>query len=73
MIYGYARVSSKDQNEQRQLVALMEKDIPEHHIYIDKKSGKTFERPAYQLLIDKLTKGDRLYIISIDRLGRNYT
>ncbi len=71
-IYGYVRVSSKDQNEDRQLVALEELGILKNQIYMDKQSGKDFERPAYKRLVKKLRKGDLLYIKSIDRLGRNY-
>lgn len=71
-IYGYMRVSSKDQNEDRQLVALTEIGIPTKHIYMDKLSGKDFERPAYRQLMRKLRHGDILYAKSIDRLGRNY-
>ncbi|MCD8367502.1 MAG: recombinase family protein [Clostridiales bacterium] len=71
-IYGYIRVSSKDQNEDRQLIALHEQDIPDKHIFLDKQSGKDFHRPQYQKLVKKLQKGDLLYIKSIDRLGRNY-
>lgn len=71
-IYGYARVSSKDQNEDRQRIALHEMGVPETNIYIDKQSGKDFERPAYKRMVRKLKKDDLLYIKSIDRLGRNY-
>ena len=71
-IYGYARVSSADQNEDRQLVALQELNIDENNIFIDKQSGKDFERPKYKLLVELLRPGDLLYITSIDRLGRNY-
>ena len=71
-IYGYVRVSSTDQNEDRQLIALSEKNIPRRNIYIDKQSGKDFERPQYKRLIKRLKPGDLLYILSIDRLGRNY-
>ena len=71
-IYGYARVSSQDQNEERQLVALKEKRVAPGHIYIDKQSGKDFERPQYRKLLKKLRAGDLLYVLSIDRLGRNY-
>ena len=71
-IYGYVRVSSADQNEERQLVALREKDIPGSHIFIDKQSGKDFDRPQYKKLVKKLKAGDLLYVMSIDRLGRNY-
>lgn len=70
--YGYVRVSSTDQNEDRQLVALREKSIPEKNIYVDKQSGKDFDRPRYQKLIKTLKGGDLLYVLSIDRLGRNY-
>lgn len=71
-IYGYARVSSIDQNEARQLDALRNVTVSERNIYIDKQSGKDFNRPKYQKLIQKLQQGDLLYILSIDRLGRNY-
>ncbi len=71
-IYGYVRVSSYDQNEERQLIALAEKRVPQKNIYIDKQSGKDFNRPAYKKLLKRLKSGDLLYILSIDRLGRNY-
>lgn len=71
-IYGYVRVSSTDQNEDRQLIAFSEKQIPKKNIYMDKQSGKDFERPQYKRLVRKLKDGDMLYILSIDRLGRNY-
>lgn len=71
-IYGYVRVSSTDQNEDRQMLALKKQNIADKNIYIDKLSGKDFNRPAYKKLIKKLKSGDLLYIISIDRLGRNY-
>lgn len=71
-IYGYIRVSSADQNEDRQLTALREKEIAEKNIYIDKQSGKDFNRPEYKKLTKKLRPSDLLYILSIDRLGRNY-
>lgn len=71
-IYGYVRVSSTDQNEDRQLIALREQGVEEKNIFIDKQSGKDFERPNYKKLVNKLKAGDLLYIISIDRLGRNY-
>ena len=71
-IYGYIRVSSLDQNEDRQLIALREKNIPRGHLYIDRQSGKDFLRPRYQKLVKRLRRGDLLYILSIDRLGRNY-
>ena len=71
--YGYIRVSSHDQNEDRQLIALREIGIPDKNIFIDKQSGKDFDRPAYKRLLKKLKKDDLLYIKSIDRLGRNYS
>ncbi|MCC8105253.1 MAG: recombinase family protein [Clostridiales bacterium] len=70
--YGYVRVSSRDQNEDRQLIALHEQGIPDKNIYMDKQSGKDFNRPQYKKLVRKLRKDDLLYIKSIDRLGRNY-
>ena len=71
-IYGYVRVSSTDQNEDRQMRALCRQKIAEKNIYIDKLSGKDFNRPSYKRLIRKMRAGDLLYILSIDRLGRNY-
>lgn len=71
-IYGYVRVSTRDQNEDRQLIALRELQVPKKNIFIDKQSGKDFERPQYKKLLRKMKKGDLLYIKSIDRLGRNY-
>ena len=71
-IYGYVRVSSIDQNEERQIVELSKRNVLSRNIYIDKQSGKSFERPQYKKLIKKLKHGDLLYILSIDRLGRNY-
>ncbi len=71
-IYGYIRVSSHDQNEDRQLLALREVGILRKAIYLDKRSGKDFKRPQYQKLLRKLKKDDLLYVKSIDRLGRNY-
>ena len=71
-IYGYIRVSSTDQNENRQLDAIHEVGVPEKNIYLDKQSGKDFDRPQYKKLVKKLKPGDLLYILSIDRLGRNY-
>lgn len=71
-VYGYIRVSSRDQNEDRQLVALKEVGVSEKSIYLDKQSGKDFNRPQYKKLLRKLKKDDLLYIKSIDRLGRNY-
>ncbi|MCI9598194.1 MAG: recombinase family protein [Firmicutes bacterium] len=70
--YGYMRVSAKDQNEARQKIALRNFPVPEKNIYLDKQSGKDFNRPAYQQLIEKLQDGDVLVIHSMDRLGRNY-
>ena len=72
MVYGYMRVSSKEQNEDRQRIAMKEAGVPEKNIYMDKQSGKDFERPQYKKLYRKLKKDDVLYIKSIDRLGRNY-
>lgn len=71
-IYGYVRVSSIDQNEDRQLVEMKKVNILSQNIFIDKQSGKNFERPEYKRLIETLKEGDLLYILSIDRLGRNY-
>lgn len=71
-VYGYVRVSSTDQNEDRQMIALKEKEVPQKNIYMDKLSGKDFNRPQYRALLRKLKAGDLLYILSIDRLGRNY-
>ena len=71
-IYGYVRVSSTDQNEDRQMIALREVGVPEKNIFMDKQSGKDFDRPNYKKLVRKLKAGDLLYILSIDRLGRNY-
>ena len=71
-IYGYVRVSSTDQNEKRQMVALAEVGVPEKNIFMDKQSGKSFDRPQYKKLVKKLKAGDLLYVLSIDRLGRNY-
>lgn len=71
-IYGYARVSSTDQNEERQLLALRARNVPERNIFVDKQSGKDFLRPQYKQLARRLREGDLLYVLSIDRLGRNY-
>lgn len=71
-IYGYVRVSTKEQNEDRQMIALRELAVPERNIFIDKQSGKDFERPQYKKLLRKMKKDDLLCIKSIDRLGRNY-
>lgn len=71
--YGYIRVSSADQNEERQLVAMREKAVPKQNLYMDKQSGKDFNRPEYLRLVARMQAGDLLYILSIDRLGRNYS
>ena len=71
-IYGYVRVTSIDQNEERQTVELSKRNVLPKNIYIDKQSGKSFERQQYKKLVRKLKQGDLLYILSIDRLGRNY-
>ena len=71
-VYGYVRVSSVEQNEDRQLFALEKVGVAKRNIFIDKQSGKDFERPRYKRLVKKLKPGDLLYIQSIDRLGRNY-
>lgn len=70
--YGYVRVSTKEQNEDRQLIAMNEVQIPKKNIFIDKQSGKDFDRPMYQRMLRRLKQDDLLYIKSIDRLGRNY-
>lgn len=70
--YGYVRVSSQDQNEARQLIEMEKAGVLKENIYIDKQSGKDFNRPNYKRLLKKLKEGDILYILSIDRLGRNY-
>ena len=72
-IYGYIRVSSKDQNKERQRIAMRNFGIPKEQVYFDKQSGKDFERPEYQRLIARLKPNDTLVVKSIDRLGRNYT
>lgn len=72
MIYGYARVSAKDQNEDRQLIAMRQFGVRDENIFIDKQSGKDFNRPQYQTLVNCLQEGDSIVIKSIDRLGRNY-
>ena len=71
-VYGYIRVSSKDQKEDRQQIALKEVGVERQNIYVDKQSGKDFNRPQYKKLLKKIKPGDLLYIKSIDRLGRNY-
>ena len=70
--YGYIRVSSTDQNEDRQRLALSEMGVPAENLFTDKQSGKDFNRPQYKRLVRKLRPGDLLYVLSIDRLGRNY-
>ena len=70
--YAYIRVSSQEQNEERQLMAMQQLHIPEENIFIDKQSGKDFNRPNYKALMKQIRAGDILYILSIDRLGRNY-
>ena len=70
--YGYIRVSTREQNEDRQLIAMREMSIPEQNIFMDKQSGKDFNRPQYKKLVKKLKPDDLLYVKSIDRLGRNY-
>ena len=72
MNYGYVRVSSRDQNEERQIIAMHEFGVDDKQIYMDKQSGKDFERPQYRKLMRKIKTGDTLVIKSIDRLGRNY-
>ena len=72
-VYGYVRVSSRDQNEDRQLIAMKEMQVSEENIFIDKQSGKDFNRPQYKKLLRRLKPDDLIYIKSIDRLGRNYT
>jgi len=72
LIYGYVRVSAKDQNADRQLIAMHQFVVQSRHIFIDKQSGKDFNRPQYQALVSALREGDTLVLKSIDRLGRNY-
>ena len=71
-VYGYVRVSTREQNEDRQMIAMKEQSVPAKNLFVDKQSGKDFERPQYQRMVRKLKKDDLLYIKSIDRLGRNY-
>ena len=71
-IYGYVRVSSADQNEERQMVALAQAGVVAKNIFMDKQSGKSFDRPQYKKMVNKLKSCDLLYVLSIDRLGRNY-
>ena len=70
--YGYVRVSTREQNEDRQMIAMREMGVPDKNIYMDKQSGKDFDRPQYRRLVRRMKKDDLLYIKSIDRLGRNY-
>ncbi len=70
--YGYVRVSTREQNEERQMIAMREVKIPEKNIYLDKQSGKDFDRPMYRKMVRQMKEDDLLYIKSIDRLGRNY-
>ena len=72
MEYGYIRVSTLDQNEDRQRRAMADRGIPRERMFLDKQSGKDFERPQYKRLVHRLKSGDLLYVGSIDRLGRNY-
>lgn len=72
MIYGYVRVSTREQNEGRQMLALHQREVPEKNIYIDRQSGKDFDRPMYHRMLRKLQEDDLIYVKSIDRLGRNY-
>ena len=71
-VYGYVRVSSRDQSEDRQLIAMKKLGVPENNIYVDKESGRDFDRPMYREMVRELSKNDLVYIKSIDRLGRNY-
>ena len=71
-IFGYVRVSSTDQNEDRQMIALRQVGVPDENIYMDKMSGKDFDRPQYKKMVKRMKQGDLLYVLSIDRLGRNY-
>lgn len=71
-MYGYARVSTKEQKEDRQLIAFLGMRLPRENIYVDKQSGKDFERPMYKRMVKRMREDDLLYIKSIDRLGRNY-
>ena len=71
-VYGYVRVSTREQNIDRQMTAMRSQGIPEPHIFVDRQSGKSFERPAYRRLMERIRPGDTVFIKSIDRLGRNY-
>jgi len=68
--YGYVRVSTREQNEDRQMLAMNKKNVPKKNIFLDKQSGKNFDRPMYQRLLKKLKPEDLVYVVSIDRLGR---
>ncbi len=72
MIYGYVRVSTREQNESRQMIAMGKAQVPRENIFIDKQSGKDFQRPMYRAMLRKLRSDDVLYVKSIDRLGRDY-
>ena len=72
-IYGYVRCSTKEQNEDRQMIAMKEMGVAEENIIVEKQSGKDFNRPQYKKLLRKLRENDLLYVKSIDRLGRNYS
>lgn len=72
-VFGYGRVSSQDQNEERQIDALLKAGVDERDIFIDKKSGKDFDREQYKAMVSRLREGDLVIILSLDRLGRNYT
>ena len=71
-VYGYVRVSTRNQNEDRQMIAMSEMKVDLRNVYIDKQSGKDFQRPMYKRMVEKLKEDDLLYVKSIDRLGRNY-
>ena len=73
MVYGYVRVSTKDQNAARQISALMNEGVDEKNLFVDRKSGKDFQRKRYQSLLRKIKPGDVIFIKELDRLGRNYT
>ncbi len=71
-VYGYIRVSTVEQNEERQIIAIRDAGVKEENVYMDKQSGRNFERPSYKKLVKRLKRGDLLYVLSIDRLGRDY-
>ena len=71
-VYGYIRVSTREQNESRQMIAMEGFPVPQQNIWMDKQSGKDFERPAYKRMVRRLRRGDLLVVKSIDRVGRNY-